>query len=178
MDKKVFEALASDTRIAILKELDERQKTVTELSDSLGMAKSSVHEHLSKMMEGGLIEKEESERKWTYYRLTRKGQKILHPGETTKILVLVGSSILSFLAGVAQIFKSAGPSVREPVVEKAVPPPLPAAIPEHGGEVLRGARVTYDNGPLILGILLMGAALLFGYLAYRAWKRPKAVEMI
>lgn len=166
IDRRVFEALASDTRVAILKELDERQKTVTELSDSLGMAKSSVHEHLAKMVEAGLIEKEENERKWTYYRLTPKGRKILHPGERTRILVLVGSSILAFVAGVSQIFRSAGPPAGRVAMKEAMPPPLPAAAPERGGEVLSGAGATP-----ILGILLIGAALVLGYWAYRTWKR-------
>ena len=171
IDKRVLEALASDTRVAILKELDKRQKTVTELSDSLGMAKSSVHEHLAKMVEAGLIEKEENERKWTYYRLTPKGQKILHPGDRTKILVLVGSSILTFLAGVSQTLKSAQAPVRGAAMERAAPPPLPAAIPERGGEVLSGAGATP-----ILGILLISVALLLGYWAYRTWRRSKPVE--
>ncbi|MEK6978476.1 MAG: winged helix-turn-helix domain-containing protein [Candidatus Hydrothermarchaeota archaeon] len=172
IDRRVFEALASDTRVAILKELDERQKTVTELSASLGMAKSSVHEHLAKMVEAGLIEKEENERKWTYYRLTPKGRKILHPGERTKILVLVGSSILAFVAGVSQIFRSAGPQAGRMAMEEAAPPPpLPAAIPERGGEVLGGAGATP-----ILGILLISAALLLGYWAYRTWRRSKPLE--
>jgi DNA-binding transcriptional ArsR family regulator len=47
MDKKVFETLASDTRIAILKELDRRQMTLTELANSLDMAKATVHQHLA-----------------------------------------------------------------------------------------------------------------------------------
>lgn len=169
MDKKVFEALASDTRIAILKELDQRQKTVTELADSLSMAKSSVHEHLSKMVDAGIIEKEDNERKWTYYRLTRKGRSILHPHETTKILVLIGSSILAFLGGVSQILKLTAPA-KEVAMQKGVPS-LPS--PERGEEVLKGAEAVYVKEPLILGILLLITAILLSYFAYRIWRRLK-----
>lgn len=186
MDKKVFEALASDTRIAILKELDARQMTVTELANSLDMAKSSVHEHLAKMVEVGLIEKEDSKRKWTYYRLTRKGRSILHPHEMTKILVLLGSSILAFLGGASQVLKSLWPA-EEAMMQKAPPSlpseeqlPVPRPVPPEGGEeVLREAGADYARESLILGVLLIVAALLLGYYAYRIWRksRPKKLKV-
>jgi DNA-binding transcriptional ArsR family regulator len=183
MDKKVFEALASDTRITILKELDQRQRTVTELANSLGMAKATVHEHLAKMVEVDLIEKEDSKRKWTYYRLTRKGRSILHPHEMTKFLVLLGSSILAFLGGASQVLKSLWVPAEEAMMQKAPPStlseeqlPVPRPVPPEGGEeVLREAGAAYAKEPLILGVLLIVAALLLGYYAYRIWRksRPK-----
>lgn len=178
IDRQVFEALASDTRIAILKELDQRPKTVTELADSLNMAKSSVHEHLSKMSGVGLVEKKDSERKWTYYSLTQKGRKILHPHETTKILVLIGLSILAFLGGVSQILKLA----RLPAGGAAVREAAPAAVSTHapqaaaktgGNESLGGAAAAPATEPLILGTLLVCAGFLLGYFAYRIWRRSK-----
>jgi DNA-binding transcriptional ArsR family regulator len=184
MDKKVFEALASDTRIAILKELDARQRTVTELANSLGMAKSSVHEHLAKMVEVGLIEKEDSRRKWTYYRVTRKGRSILHPHEMTKILVLLGSSILAFLGGASQVLKSLWTGEKA-MMQKAPPStlseeqlPVPKPVPpESGEEVLREAGAAYTREPLILGILLIVAALLLGYYAYRIWRKSRPEKL-
>ncbi|MFB6215945.1 MAG: ArsR family transcriptional regulator, partial [Candidatus Aenigmatarchaeota archaeon] len=46
LDSDVFKALSSDTRMNILRNLSERRMTVTELSDSLEVSKSTVHEHL------------------------------------------------------------------------------------------------------------------------------------
>jgi DNA-binding transcriptional ArsR family regulator len=171
MDKKVFEALASDTRIAILKELDQRQRTVTELANSLGMAKATIHEHLAKMIEVGLIEKEDTQRKWTYYRLTRKGRSILHPHEMTKILLLLGSSILAFLGGVSQVLKSISVPTEE-MMQKA---PLPVPKPLSPEEALEGARATKE--PLILGALLIATALLLGYYTYRTWRSSRPMKL-
>jgi len=72
IDREVFAALASDTRIEILKQLDERRKTLSEMSRAIGCNKSAIHKHLSKLVEIGLIEKEESDHKWIYYSLTGK----------------------------------------------------------------------------------------------------------
>ncbi len=48
IDRKTIFALASNTRIEILKKLNERRMTLTELSESLNMAKTTVKEHLDK----------------------------------------------------------------------------------------------------------------------------------
>lgn len=180
MDKKVFEALSSDTRIAILKFLDRRQMTVTELANSLGMAKSTVHGHLCKMVEVGLVEKEDSNRKWTYYRLTPRGRGILHPHERTKIWVLLGSSILTFLGGVSQIIKSVSISVEKEVREKSLsepsrespPAPSPAPPPE-AEEVLKETWAGYVKEPLILGAVLIAAAFILGCYAYITWRKSR-----
>ncbi len=87
MDRRTFESLASETRISILKNLDIRQMTITELSRNLELAKSTVHEHLKKLEDVELVEKIESSRKWSYYKLTYKGKRILHPHEMVKIMV-------------------------------------------------------------------------------------------
>lgn len=184
MDKKVFEALASDTRIAILKELDQRQMTVTELANSLGMAKATVHEHLAKMVEVGLIEKEDSRRKWTYYRLTRNGRSILHPHEMTKILLLLGSSILAFLGGVSQVLNSLW-TAKEAMMQEAQPSmpssaslPVPRpATPAEGAEALKEAGAAYAREPVILGVLLIIAALILGYYAYRIWRKSRTKRL-
>ncbi len=46
IDRKALFALASETRIEILKKLDKRRMTLTELSESLNMSKTTVKEHL------------------------------------------------------------------------------------------------------------------------------------
>lgn len=96
--KDVFNALTSETRLTILKSLDHRQKTVTELSKELRHTKSGIHRHLQKLIDVNLIKREESERKWIYYSLTFKGKNLLHPEKIQLTLVL--SSILSFIIGI------------------------------------------------------------------------------
>jgi len=88
LDKGSFMALASESRVKLLKKLDERRMTVTELSKELEMSKPAVLKHLTKLVEAGLVKKVESERKWVYYALTMRGKNILHP-ERVKIILLL-----------------------------------------------------------------------------------------
>jgi DNA-binding transcriptional ArsR family regulator len=92
LDMKAFKTLASDSRIGILKSLDERRKTLTELSKRFGLSASTVKEHMDKLSEAGLVRLVDDGHKWKYYELTRKGSRILHPG-TTKIWVMLAVSI-------------------------------------------------------------------------------------
>jgi DNA-binding transcriptional ArsR family regulator len=93
-----FRVLASNTRIDILKLLDESQLTVSDASRRLEMNKATVHEHLSKLMEVGLVSKEESPRKWVYYRLTWKGRNLLHP-ERVRVMVTLAVMSLVIVIG-------------------------------------------------------------------------------
>jgi DNA-binding transcriptional ArsR family regulator len=93
VDRQVFDALASDTRVAILKELDERRKTLTELSQKLECNKAAVYKHLSKLVGVGLIKKEEKVHKWIYYSLTWSGKNLLHP-ERVKITLLLSTAVI------------------------------------------------------------------------------------
>ena len=75
LDRKNFEVLSSGLRIDILKKLDERAKTISELSREINIYKSSIHRHLRRLVESGLVEKHNDSHKWVYYCLTNKGKK-------------------------------------------------------------------------------------------------------
>ena len=56
----------------MLKSLKERRKTVAELSREPNLSKSTIHEHLTKLMEIGFVERKTNpNRKWFYYELYR-----------------------------------------------------------------------------------------------------------
>jgi DNA-binding transcriptional ArsR family regulator len=93
LDYDAFRALASHVRIDILKKLDEQRSTVSDLSRSLVMSKSTVHKHLEKLCEVGLVNKKEDERKWVYYEITGKGARILHP-ENVQVSVILSTVVL------------------------------------------------------------------------------------
>ena len=99
LDKNSFFALASESRIQVLKQLDERRMTVSELSKAINMSKPAVLKHIEKLVDSGLIKKIENERKWVYYQLTLKGKNILHP-ERVKITLLLS---LSFASGISAL---------------------------------------------------------------------------
>lgn len=88
LDVKAFKTLASDSRIGILKSLDKRRKTLTELSKQFGLSASTVKEHMEKLTKAELVRMVDDGHKWKYYELTRKGRQILHPG-TGKIWVML-----------------------------------------------------------------------------------------
>jgi len=172
MTKEVFEALVSETRIVILKKLDKRAMTVSELARELGLAKSAVHEHLAKLVDAGLVEKRDAGRKWVYYHLTPKARGLLHPEERHRILVLLSSALLALLGGVftglkyLRVAEGAKVTVAErgEVVLEAVPKAM--KTPTAGA-----VRTTEPY--LALSIALIATSLLLFFLTYRAWRRSK-----
>lgn len=100
-DRNELKALASDTRVEILKTLKERNHTVSELSQKLGHSKSTLHEHLTRLMKADLVEKADNyTNKWVYYRLSRRGKELF--ADSTKRVVVIISSIL-LIVGVMQL---------------------------------------------------------------------------
>ena len=81
LDKAAFRALASETRVAVLKQLAQRRKTLTELSQALGMAPSTLKEHLDSLKAADLVKLCDDGHKWKYYELTDKGRKIVEPAK-------------------------------------------------------------------------------------------------
>ncbi len=134
LDQRAFSALASDTRVRILKSLDGSQKTVTDLARELEMNKATMFQHLEKLQEAGLVKRKDGKerlttvkpvpnepeeegppRKWVYYGLSWKGQKVLHPERVRISLVLgtlgvIGLAILALVILSSFSFGPAGPS--------------------------------------------------------------------
>jgi len=109
LDADTFRALASSTRLTVLKALDERRKTLTELARDLQLNKATVHEHMQLLTGAGLVRKRDDEgRKWIYYELTWTGQRILHPEATTTFNLLLGLSVAAAGGGVAMLGRALG----------------------------------------------------------------------
>jgi DNA-binding transcriptional ArsR family regulator len=122
LDRGDIAALSSDVRVAILKALDIRPMAMSELADGLGLAKSTVHEHLAVLADADLVAHENA-RKWRDYTLTEKGQRILHPGRDHRIIFLLGTSLVAMTAGVLCVTSflhgftvQGGSVVREPLL--------------------------------------------------------------
>jgi DNA-binding transcriptional ArsR family regulator len=97
IDKKTFKTLASDTRIGILKSLNVRRKTLSELAKEHRMSVSTVKEHLDNLVGAGLIVQMDDGHKWKYYELTRKGSAVLNP-EEKKVWIMLSLSLLAAIA--------------------------------------------------------------------------------
>lgn len=157
LNKNALKVLVSDTRIDILKRLDERRRTVTELSSELNLTKATIHEHLSKLSDAGLIKKGDRQHKWVYYDLTRKGREILHPHKAIEIGILLASALLAFIGGILGIYRFIG---------GAPLPGVPAGFPP---------QIVHESAYLIAGLALISIGTLLSYLASRIWRRPRAL---
>jgi DNA-binding transcriptional ArsR family regulator len=122
LDRDDITALSSDVRVMILKALDSRPMTTSELAEGLGLAKSTVHEHLTVLASADLVA-HESARKWRDYTLTKKGRRILHPGRDHRITIILGTSLVAATAGVLCVASflhgftvQGGGVVREPLL--------------------------------------------------------------
>ncbi|MCJ2531629.1 MAG: winged helix-turn-helix domain-containing protein [Candidatus Thermoplasmatota archaeon] len=117
LDKKALLALASDTRLAIMRNLEPMRRTVTQVADALDIDKAGVHRHLRKLVEGDLVRRHD-DHGFVYYGLSWKGRDILNPTENTKIVILLGLSAVLLLGAVLVIFAALtplpGPATADP----------------------------------------------------------------
>lgn len=93
LDKRALFALASDSRMEILKALHLQRRTVAQLAEHLGIDKAAVHRHLKKLEQGGLVVRYE-DHGFVYYGLSWKARDVISPGENTKIVIVFGLSLL------------------------------------------------------------------------------------
>jgi DNA-binding transcriptional ArsR family regulator len=116
LDMNTFKALASDTRLDILRALDGKKMSLKDICKQTRLNKATLHEHLVKLNEAGLVKRKEREgHKWVYYKLTWKGEGLLHP-ENTRIVVLFTMTFMTLTIGVIQLVNF----VKGRIVAKAV----------------------------------------------------------
>jgi DNA-binding transcriptional ArsR family regulator len=103
LDRETFKALASDTRLDILKTLDGKNLGLNEIARASNLNKATLHEHLTKLHEAGLIKRNERDgHKWVYYKLTWKGESLLHP-ENTKIVIMFTTTFIALWVGIIEL---------------------------------------------------------------------------
>ncbi|AIG99123.1 winged helix-turn-helix domain-containing protein [Archaeoglobus fulgidus] len=100
---ETLEALLSPTRVRILKLLRDRNMTLSEISRSLDMSKSTVSEHIEKLLNAGLVAKNRRS-KWVYVSLTEFGRKVVDGDELfVKIILSIGVAL--FVGGICEIYR-------------------------------------------------------------------------
>ncbi|MBW3019574.1 winged helix-turn-helix domain-containing protein [Candidatus Woesearchaeota archaeon] len=119
LDKAALKALSNDTRVGILKELQRRRYTQSELAEELGLSVPTVKEHLVALGKAGLVEMHDEGRKWKYYSLTGKSKAILQP-ESVSIFIVLGTFILSVIGGVYSYIISMRLAAESFAMEKGV----------------------------------------------------------
>ncbi len=104
IDSKTIKALSADARIRILKILHKNRRIAADISKEIGLAPSTVNEHL-KMMEGaGLISKKDTGHKWIYYELSDKGKNLIAPKIPVSIILTLSLGIGLLLFGGMSFF--------------------------------------------------------------------------
>jgi DNA-binding transcriptional ArsR family regulator len=99
LDDKSFRALSAGSRVGILKSLNERRRTLSELSQKLSLGNSTIKEHCDILVDAELIQQIDEGRKWKYYELTQKGKSIIQPSIMDEVKVLIVLSIGVIAAG-------------------------------------------------------------------------------
>jgi len=149
LDRETFKALAMDTRVKILKKLDENyQYTLTDLAGEMDMAPSTIKEHLDKLLEVELITQVERGKKWKYYRLTDKGKKILNPYEKRVMIVLAATMLFLFGVVYRLIYMMSG-LVKPVIVQQA--PSMLAGTAEKAMTTAPAEDMTYADMTLSSG---------------------------
>ena len=113
LTKDTFEVLASETRLTILKTLNERRMTITELADNLGLAKSTIHHHLQKLTGAGFVAADGDGHAWVYYALTPEGRALLQPHGSARVRIILTAGLASLAGGVCALAAFLTAPVRE-----------------------------------------------------------------
>ncbi len=165
LDRETFKVLSSDTRIRILKYLNTRRMTLSELSKRLKMSVSTVKEHLDNLAAAGLIVQKDEGHKWKYYELTRKGKNIINPVEK-KVFIILGLSVVAFL------FSSYGfisKLYTVPVFAGAELTRAPSASEQVGGMAQVTQTLPYPETVFVmLSVILIIACVVYLFIRKRA----------
>ena len=168
VDKETLKAIAVDTRLNILKILSKKKYTLTEIAGMLGLGSSTVSEHMEHLAKAGLVEKEQTDRKWKYYSLTLKGRRFVEPRAMT-VLFMFG---ISTIAAIGYAFWFANKffyaAKEQPVLmamknAEIAADNLAAAAPEAERAVAENVALNPALMMIILIILVGISAFLLGY---------------
>ncbi|HUL39457.1 MAG TPA: helix-turn-helix domain-containing protein [Methanomassiliicoccales archaeon] len=165
LDKKALFALASDSRMEILKALHPQRRTVAQLADQLSIDKAAVHRHLKKLEEGELVNRYE-DHGFVYYGLSWKARDVVSPGENTKIIIVFSLTLMLIVGAFAAILSGLPRYVSMSGGEPSSQSPI-----EGAGKYLGGYWASPEL--MVLGIALLVVAAVLIYFGWRRLRAPK-----
>ena len=177
LDKETFKALASGTRVDVLKLLNQRRYMQSELASSLNLSVPTVKEHLAALEKAGLVERHDEGRKWKYYSLTSKGKGVLNP-EEMKIWIVLSMLVFSVVGGIWSSLKMFVQPVAAPMAEAKMAMSLEAtadAAPMAMKAVEQAPEVAQavNYWPYTFGIAAIVLAVALIYLLYKSAQYKK-----
>ena len=145
IDKETLKAIAVDTRLNIMKLLAKKKYTLTDLSDMLGLGNSTVKEHLDHLAKAGLVEKEETDRKWKFYSITLKGRRLVEPREI-KVLFTFALTTMGAIASAIWFATKVNLIDKAPLfAAEAAPERLMVAAPMVEESAAAAREIAYDT---------------------------------
>jgi DNA-binding MarR family transcriptional regulator len=163
-DINYLRTLSSYSRITLLKKIKDKRLNLTDLSAELKLSKSTVHEHLQKLIESGFVTqtKNSPKSKWVFYELTEDGQALFNKERTTFVSGMIFSGLMSVGAvcfAAANFFRQASFGTSQTM--ESVAYDLKAAAPSNYSGAEPSALETFLTPDLflILSIILFFAAL-------------------
>lgn len=182
IDRNILKVVSSDSRVAILKLLGKRKRTLSDLSHELGLSNPTVKEHLDLLLKAGLIKKEESTRKWKYYSITQEGKQLFEPTDAKLFLALVltflGVIIICTLLftqlGVGQVSKNSQTTLATDMANQKMARVV--SIESADSKIMQPNEFTATSGnfkTLLVVICIVIAVVLGSWILYSKSKRKK-----
>lgn len=162
LDKETFKALASETRVDVLKLLNKRRHMQSELASSLGLSVPTVKEHLSALEKAGLVERHDEGRKWKYYSLTSKGKGVLNP-EEMRIWIVLGTFVIGAVGSVWSYMKTVAP--QPAIAEMKMSMEADASLMAQSAEPV---IQSVNYWPFAFGFVAVASLVILAYLLYRS----------
>jgi DNA-binding transcriptional ArsR family regulator len=172
LDLDSFKALASETRLDILRTLDGKKMSLKDITKATNLHKMTLYEHLSKLVTAGFIKRIEREgHKWVYYKLTWKGSSLLHP-ENTRIVVMFSITLVSLFFGLGSFIAF---MIQEPV--KTLAQDIPKAVWSNRGDAETVFETTPEfcltTSPLFLYTAIACITVFISLLVVSIWRYRK-----
>lgn len=160
IDFDTVKALSSPTRLEILDYSLKSEATPTKISRELGKSKSTVSNHLEKLTEAGLLEKDSEEgRKRVVYRPTSRTKAIVK-GRKRKMSFSLVTSFIGLGIGSMMIFRALEPLSALSGAEDQMEAADADLMMESADTAATGVEATSQIVPSEL--LIIGALLVFG----------------
>ena len=151
---------------------------LNEICNATNLNKATLHEHLLKLNEAGLVKRKEREgHKWVYYKLSWKGSSLLHP-ENTKIVVMFSATFITLISGIYGLinyFQQKAIATRDNIW-LSQEPPLKGGINETNDEMFALGESLVEN-PIFLYLAIGCISIFAVLLVISIWKYKKNKEI-
>ena len=160
-----FRALSSPTRLRIIKSLNSRRKTQSELASELNMHVSTIKEHLDKLETANLVILQDEGNKWKYYSITSSAKNILF---STELSIVIPAGLLFVFMGVKRTPYYYGSSVSDTLMKTG------NSMPEISQQIAPLSETVVQTTPDYMSYFLIGlGALVLLYALYRLITRKR-----